>query len=157
MLKRGFTRIVWLLKPTMPSAGAGAAAQVPTQRLLLSITILAFLWSLLPVPATAAAPYRQRPQSRPLGTEPVQPSAGVVDRSDLRTNDIRSQRFGLHKSSIFEPFARYAEAKRERLMRCARHGNSVRWHMDQLTEHARVRQQRLRALSEPPAAWQAAP
>src|SRR2546425_927292 len=34
MLTRGFMRSVWLLKPTMPSAGAGAAAQVPTQCLL---------------------------------------------------------------------------------------------------------------------------
>ena len=39
MLKRGFRRIVWLLKPTTPSAGAGAAAQVPTQRLSLGMTI----------------------------------------------------------------------------------------------------------------------
>ena len=29
-LMRGFIRSVWLLKPTTPSAGAGAAAQVPT-------------------------------------------------------------------------------------------------------------------------------
>src|ERR1700689_2944587 len=42
MLMRGFRRIVWLLKPTTPSAGAGAAAQVPTQRLSLGMTILAF-------------------------------------------------------------------------------------------------------------------
>src|ERR1700693_2319330 len=42
MLKRGFRRIVWLLKPTTPSAAAGAAAQVPTQRLSLGMTILAF-------------------------------------------------------------------------------------------------------------------
>ena len=32
MLTRGLRRIVWLLKPTTPSAGAGAAAHVPTQR-----------------------------------------------------------------------------------------------------------------------------
>ena len=37
MLIRGFMRSVWLLKPTTPSAGAGAAAQVPTQCLLLAI------------------------------------------------------------------------------------------------------------------------
>src|SRR5262245_7990341 len=42
MLKRGFRRIVWLLKPTTPSAGAGADAQVPTQRLSLGMTIFAF-------------------------------------------------------------------------------------------------------------------
>src|SRR5689334_2027106 len=30
MLMRGFMRSVWLLKLTTPSAGAGAAAQVPT-------------------------------------------------------------------------------------------------------------------------------
>ena len=32
---RGFMRSVWLLNPTTPSAGAGAAAQVPTQCLSL--------------------------------------------------------------------------------------------------------------------------
>src|SRR5580704_1207642 len=37
MLMRGFMRSVWLLKPTTPSAGAGAAAQVPTQCLLPAI------------------------------------------------------------------------------------------------------------------------
>ena len=42
MLKRGFRRIVWLLKPATPSAGAGAAAQVPTHRLSLGMTIVAF-------------------------------------------------------------------------------------------------------------------
>jgi hypothetical protein len=33
-------RSVWLLNPTTPSAGAGAAAQVPTQCLLLGKTAL---------------------------------------------------------------------------------------------------------------------
>ena len=33
----GFMRSVWLLKPTTASAGAGAAAQVPTQCLLPAI------------------------------------------------------------------------------------------------------------------------
>jgi hypothetical protein len=42
MLKRGLRRIVWLAKPAVPSAGAGAAAQVPTQRLSLGMSILAF-------------------------------------------------------------------------------------------------------------------
>src|SRR5260370_1473868 len=38
-LIRGFIRIVWLLKPTTPSAGAGAAAQLPTQCLLPCIEL----------------------------------------------------------------------------------------------------------------------
>src|SRR6266446_108796 len=38
-LIRGFIRIVWLLKPTNPSAGAGAAAQLPTQCLLPCIEL----------------------------------------------------------------------------------------------------------------------
>jgi hypothetical protein len=33
-------RKVWLLKPTAPSAGAGAAAHVPTQCALLAMTVL---------------------------------------------------------------------------------------------------------------------
>src|SRR5262245_59628807 len=37
---RGFMRSVWLLNPTTPSAGAGAAAQVPTQCLSLGKTAL---------------------------------------------------------------------------------------------------------------------
>src|SRR5215475_7414741 len=37
-LMRGFMRSVWLLNPTTPSAGAGAAAQVPTQCLSLGKT-----------------------------------------------------------------------------------------------------------------------
>src|SRR5215469_10399791 len=37
MLMRGFMRSVWLLNPTTPSAGAGAAAQVPTQCLVPAI------------------------------------------------------------------------------------------------------------------------
>src|SRR5258708_2529733 len=37
---RGFMRSVWLLNPTRPSAGAGAAAQLPTQCLSLGKTAL---------------------------------------------------------------------------------------------------------------------
>src|SRR5436190_24351471 len=36
-LRRGIIRSVWLLNPTTPSAGAGAAAQLPTQCLLFCI------------------------------------------------------------------------------------------------------------------------
>jgi hypothetical protein len=51
---RGFIRNVWLLNPTTPSAGAGAAAQVPTQCLSLGKTALrsSALW---PDPAAAVA------------------------------------------------------------------------------------------------------
>jgi hypothetical protein len=44
---RGFMRSVWLLNPTTPSAGAGAAAQLPTQCLSLGKTVLhsSALWS----------------------------------------------------------------------------------------------------------------
>jgi hypothetical protein len=47
-------RSVWLLNPTTPSAGAGAAAQVPTQCLSLGKTVLrsSALWS---DPAAAVA------------------------------------------------------------------------------------------------------
>jgi hypothetical protein len=47
-------RSVWLLNPTTPSAGAGAAAQVPTQCLSLGKTALhsSALWS---NPAAAVA------------------------------------------------------------------------------------------------------
>src|SRR5258708_336051 len=38
-LRRGFIRSVWLLKPTIPSAGAGAAAQLPTQCLVPCIEL----------------------------------------------------------------------------------------------------------------------
>jgi hypothetical protein len=49
---RGFMRSVWLLNPTTPSAGAGAAAQVPTQCLSLGKAALhsSAFW-----PNTAAA------------------------------------------------------------------------------------------------------
>jgi len=51
---RGFIRSVWLLNPTTPSAGAGAAAQLPTQFLSLGKTALhpSALWS---DPAAAVA------------------------------------------------------------------------------------------------------
>src|SRR5262249_3333143 len=51
---RGFMRSVWLLNPTTPSAGAGAAAQVPTQCLSLGKAALprSALWS---DPAAAVA------------------------------------------------------------------------------------------------------
>src|SRR5436189_74894 len=78
-LMRGFILSVWLLKPTMPSAGAGAAAQVPTQCVLPSIAR-----SLVTVPPLRFPGRRAHGRDSPSSTGLPAHGATVVEAHDAR-------------------------------------------------------------------------